>query len=142
MSNIPSRSPSLWAHLICAYLFTFVVLIELRRVNETVPTHAISATHTQYLRFRIKTFEQRNDQAVLVQGLPPNVTAETVLETFKKTFPDVADARLVYDCRELELLLEQHDEVRNTHTHTYRNHNTKSHQVHSHCPNCTGLDSS
>lgn len=36
MSNIPSRSATLWAHLMCAYLFTIIVLVELRGVNETV----------------------------------------------------------------------------------------------------------
>lgn len=65
----------------------------------------------QYLQFRLKTFAERRDQAVLVQGLPPNITAAAVVEKFRKIFPDVTDARLAYDCRDVEALLALHGEV-------------------------------
>jgi hypothetical protein len=102
MANIPERSPSLIAHVICAYLFTLFILLELKSVNE------------KYCQYRVRSFDSRTARArsVLVQGLPPHATPDDVLKAFASVFADASCARCTYDTRMIQTLLAHRERVR------------------------------
>eukprot|EP00048_Salpingoeca_helianthica_P006629 m.100846 g.100846 ORF g.100846 m.100846 type:complete len:737 (+) comp14077_c1_seq2:85-2295(+) len=101
MANIPEQSHSLLAHVFCAYLFTFFILNELKNVNE------------KYCQYRVRSFDSRTARArtVLVQGLPPNAAPDTIVDAFRKVFPDTIEAHCTYDTELLRALLDERERV-------------------------------